>query len=387
MTGVRTYLDHNATSPLRLAARAACERAFGLANPSSVHAEGREARAVVEAARRQVARLAGARPEEVVFTSGGTEANNVALRPGSLLTPDRRPVRRLVVGAGEHASALLGHGFPDGQVAEAPIDGSGRTDLDRLAALLRGEEPTLISIQLANSETGAIQPIAEIAARARAAGAGFHVDAVQGPGRLRIDLRDLGADALTLSAHKAGGPKGVGALIVRQDRVGPDFGLVRGGGQERGLRGGTENVSAIVGFGVAAEIAGAEPAGEAARLRSLRDGAEAAVLRLAPAVVFARDTERLPNTLAFAIPGVRAETLLIGLDLAGVAVSSGSACSSGKVGRSHVLAAMGVPDDIAAGAIRVSFGWNSTHEDVGRFAEAFETVVQRLYEKPRARAA
>lgn len=385
MQRVRSYLDHNATSPARPAVRAACMEALGLGNPSSVHGEGRSARAAIEAARRQVAALVGARPGEVIFTSGGTEANNLALRPRAMLTRSGRPVRRLVAGAGEHVSVLQGHGF--GGAAQLTIDGDGLVDLDQLAWLLQGDEPTLVSVQLANNETGAVQPIRRVAAVVQAADAALHVDAVQGPGRIEVELHDLGADALTLSAHKLGGPMGAGALVVREDRVGPGLRLLAGGGQERGFRAGTENVPGLVGFGVAAEIAGREAAAEGPRLRALRDEAEAAVLALAPAVVFVRDAERLPNTLAFGLPGVRAETVLIGLDLAGVAVSSGSACSSGKVGRSHVLAAMGVPADLAAGAIRVSFGWNSTRQDVKRLVEAFETVVQRLYEGRPARAA
>lgn len=371
---------------MREAVAAACRDAFSLANPSSVHAEGRRARGAVEAARSRVAALVGANESEIVFTSGGTEANNIALRPGALLCPDGRPARRLLVGAGEHASVLSGHRFQS--AAPIRLDRHGRTDLGHLAASLAGGEPTLVSIQLANGETGAVQPMREIVAIARSQNAAVHVDAVQAPGRMPVDLRDLRVDALSLSAHKLGGPKGAGAVVVVAGRAGPELALVTGGGQERGRRGGTENVPALVGFGIAAEIAMRDLLDEAPRLRALRDEATRILRRLAPdAVVFAEAGERLPNTLAFAVPGVRAETALIALDLAGIAVSSGSACSSGKVGRSHVLAAMGVPKDLAAGAIRLSFGWSSTEDDVGRFAAAFENVLQRLYERSTARAA
>lgn len=389
MSVTRVYLDHNATSPMRPEVMAACLEAADLRNAASVHAEGRQARRAVETARARVAALVGVDSGEVVFGSGGTEANNAVLRPGALLCPDGRPVRRLLVGAGEHSSVLFGHRFPVEATGPVRIDRHGRTDLDHLSVSLAGsDEPMLVSIQLANSETGAIQPVDEIAALARSHGAAVHVDAVQAAGRVPVDARALGIDALTVSAHKLGGPMGAGALIVAPGRAGPDLALVAGGGQEGGLRAGTQNVLALSGFGVAAAIAARELSTQAPRLRSFRDKAEALVRRLAPdAVVFAASGSRLPNTLAFAVPGLKAETALIALDLAGIAVSSGSACSSGKVGRSHVLAAMGVPADIAAGAIRVSFGWNSTADDLGRFAAAFENVLRRLYKPLRADAA
>ena len=373
----RSYLDHNATAPVRPEVVDACARALSLGNPSSVHAEGRAARAAVEAARAQVAAFVGAEPKNVIFTSGGTEANNLALSP-ALRRTGGPPPTRLLVGGTEHASVLDGHRFPANAAEPIPVDGDGVVDLAWLEARLR-DGPALASIQVANSETGVIQPVAAAAALVRAAGGLLHADAVQAAGRIPLDIAALGADLVTLSAHKLGGPKGVGALVVASDAILLDR-LVRGGGQERGQRGGTENISGIVGFGAAAQAAGAAVAAEGARLRALRDACEAAVRRLAPAaVVFGEGAERLSNTLCFAVPGVKAETALIAFDLAGVAVSSGSACSSGKVGRSHVLAAMGVPPALAEGAIRVSFGWSSAEEDVARFAAAFEKLLAALY--------
>ena len=377
----RTYLDHNATSPVRPEVRAGMSAAWDLGNPSSVHREGRQARAAIEAARRQVAALLGCGPDAVTFTSGGTEANATALRPGGLLTPAGRPVRRLVVGATEHASVLHGHGFPAETVAICPVDHSGVLDLVALGSLLKASpEATLVTVQAANSETGVLQPIADIASRTAAADAAFHTDAVQAAGRL--DLASLSglADAVTLSAHKLGGPTGAGALAIRPDRRGPAVSWLSGS-QESGRRGGTENVAGIVGFGVAAACAARDLAAEGPRLAVLRDRTEHLLRELAPdATIFGEGADRLPNTLAFAVPGLSAETALMGLDLDGVAVSSGSACSSGKVGRSHVLAAMGVPAGLAGGAIRVSFGWNSAEADVERFASGFATLLHRLYE-------
>ena len=357
-------------------------------NPSSVHAEGRRARALVETARARVAALVGASRSEVVFTSGASEANATALRPLALRCPDGRPATRLLFGATEHASVTQGHRF--GAAAEAiRVDAAGRIDLGDLRARLAASvEPTLVSIQAANGETGVVQPLREIAEATKEAGAALHVDAVQVAGRRPIGFAELGLDAMSLSAHKLGGPMGVGALVIREDRIGPDAALVGGGGQQRGLRAGTENVPAIAGFGAACEVLAPSIAREATRLAGLRDAAERSVRRLAPdAIVFGAGACRLPNTLGFAVPGLRAETALMALDLAGIAVSSGSACSSGKVGRSAVLAAMGVAESLLSGALRVSFGWTSTVRDVERFSEAFASVVQRLYERRPSHAA
>jgi len=370
----RCYLDHNATAPLRPGARARMLDALELGgNPSSVHREGRAARALVETARTEVAALAGVEPRNIVFTASGTEAANLALTP-AIMVPGRAAPQRLIVSAGEHPCVLAGHRFVAENVAVAPLDADGRVDLGWLANALVDGPPAMLALQAANNETGIIQPVAEAARLVHAADGVVVCDAVQRAGRLPLDR--LGADILILSAHKLGGPTGAGALAAasRDLHVAP---LLRGGGQERGVRAGTENVAAIAGFGAACVEAAAAMGGEAERLTRLREGLRAAVLAVAPDAVIFGQGERLPNTLSFAAPGLSAETLLIALDLDGVAVSSGSACSSGKVARSHVLKAMGVSDEVAAGAIRLSLGWASGEADVVRFAEAFAGIARR----------
>ncbi|WP_230532925.1 cysteine desulfurase family protein [Microvirga roseola] len=383
-SGQRIYLDHNATSPVRPEAAEAVARALQLpGNPSSVHAEGRAARAELEGAREKVARLVGARAKNVVFTSGGTEAANLVLTP-SFRRLGQAGTVRLLVGAAEHPCVLNGHRFPSEKVSAIPVDARGVLDVDWLEAHLKGagEERVLVSVQLANNETGVLQPVAEIAALVHEHGGLVYTDAVQAAGKVPVDIAALGVDVLTLSAHKFGGPKGIGAVVFASDQFEIADRLVRGGGQEKGHRAGTENVAAIAGFGTAAEIAQANLTREAGRLSSLRDEAEAHLRRVAPeALVVGAQAERLPNTFAFAIPGLKAETALIAFDLAGVALSSGSACSSGKVRRSHVLDAMGVEPALAEGTLRVSLGWTTTKEDVIRFAEACERVVGTLYKR------
>jgi len=377
----RVYLDYNASAPLRPEARAATLEALDvLGNPSSIHAEGRRARAIVEEARRAVAALAGVEPRRVVFVSGGTEAANLALTP-AIQAPERKtPLTRLSMSAGEHPCVLRGHRFAPEATTIAPLQADGRLDLDALAGLLAGGEGApMLALQGANNETGVLQPVAEAAALVHAAGGIVVCDGVQLPGRIGLAAATSGADFLFLSAHKLGGPKGAGALIAMRPDLSIEAPLLRGGGQERGARAGTENVAAIAGFGAAARLAAAEAEPEARRLAALRGRLEAQVLELAPeAVVFGAAAPRLPNTLAFAAPGVAAATLLIALDLAGVAVSSGSACSSGKVTPSHVLAGMGIEPGLAAGALRVSFGWASRDEDVDRFVAAFGEALAGL---------
>jgi cysteine desulfurase len=382
--GQRTYLDHNATSPLRPQVAEVVLRALQLpGNPSSVHAEGRAARAEVETARDKVAGLVGAKAKNVVFTSGGTEAANLVLTP-SFRRLGQAGAARLLLGAAEHPCVLNGHRFPLEAVDIIPVDSSGILDLAWLKAHLEqaDDRRVLVSVQLANNETGVVQPVAEAACLVHAHGGLIHTDAVQAAGKIRVGLADLGVDVLTLSAHKIGGPKGIGAVVLASDQLEIAEQLIRGGGQEKGFRAGTENVAAIAGFGTAAEIALDNFDREARWLRGLRDEAEAQVRRIAPdAVVVASEAERLPNTFAFAIPGLKAETALIAFDLAGVALSSGSACSSGKVKRSHVLDAMGVEPALSEGVLRVSLGWTTTQEDVIRFAEACERVVGTLYKR------
>jgi cysteine desulfurase len=387
--GERSYLDHNATSPMRPEVAEAVARAGLLpGNPSSVHAEGRAARAAIESAREAVAALVGGTAKAVIFTSGGTEANATILSPG-LRRSGQDGAKRLLVGAAEHVSVLDGHRFEPEAVETVPVDRNGLVNLawlaERLAAL--DGQPIVVSIQVANNETGVLQPVAEAARIVHEHGGLVHADAVQAAGKVPLDMAALGVDALTVSAHKLGGPKGSGAVILASDRVELGSRLIRGGGQERGARAGTENVAAIAGFGAAAGVALQALSSERERLSALRDEAEAHLRRIAPdAEIFGAAVERLPNTFAFAVPGLKAETALIAFDLDGVAVSSGSACSSGKVKPSHVLEAMGVDPALAQGALRVSLGWNTTREDVIRFAETCEKVVASLY-KRRANAA
>jgi cysteine desulfurase len=380
----RAYLDWNATAPLRPQARAAMLAALGeVGNPSSIHAEGRAARHLVENAREQVAALIGAEPRDVIFTSSGTEANALALSPAIEAGGDKTPRDRLLVSAIEHPSVRAGGRFRPEAMEEIPATAQGVVDLTalerQLAALAaQGVVRPLVSIMLANNETGAIQPVVEAAAIVHAAGGLLHVDAIQAAGRMPCNMKALGADLMTLSAHKLGGPKGAGALARRADLHLADP-LIRGGGQERGARAGTENVAVIAGFGAAAEVAGRGFAEDSASVSTLRDRLEAGLKAIsADTVIFAASVARLPNTTAFAGPGIKAETALIALDLDGVAVSSGSACSSGKVAASHVLAAMGVDPALARGAIRVSLGFSTSEAEVDRFLNAWNKLVRTL---------
>jgi cysteine desulfurase len=375
----RIYLDWNATAPLRPQARDAMLAALEvIGNPSSVHAEGRAARRLVEMARERVAALVGAEARNVVFTSGGTEANMLALTPAVGTGGARHG--RLMVSAIEHPSVLSGGRFPAGQIEQLPVTGSGRIDLSALAAKLAAAEgKALVSVMLANNETGVVQPISEAARLIHEAGGILHVDAVQAAGRIPCDINALGADLLTLSGHKIGAPKGVGALIKRDATLHIGEPLIKGGGQERGARAGTENVTAIAGFGAAAAAALADLSAEGARMLALRHTLEAALRAGSPGVViFGAEAERLPNTTLVAQPGMKAETAIIAFDLDGVAVSSGAACSSGKVQPSHVLAAMGVPPGLARGAIRVSLGPTTTESEIDRFIEAWIKVSAAL---------
>jgi cysteine desulfurase len=358
------YFDHNATTPLRPESAEAISHALGeWGNPSSVHSYGRTARRIVEDARRQAAGLAGVDPATIVFTGGGTEANNLALRGCGR--------ERVLVSAIEHPSVLEAAD----SIETIPVDADGVVDLDALKAMLQDGEEAVVSVMLANNETGVIQPVTKAAALAHAAGALFHCDAVQGAGRLKLDFGALDADMMTLSAHKIGGPKGAGALIAA-DHVQPAP-IIRGGGQERGRRSGTENVPGIAGFGAAAKLAAAEVA-LAGRIAALRDKLEERVLAEIPgARIVGAGVERLPNTSCIALPGISAETQIMALDLAGYAVSAGSACSSGKVKPSHVLAAMDLDNDIAACAIRASLGHGNSEADIEGFTAAYRDFAKR----------
>lgn len=376
----RVYFDWNATAPLRPEAERALLDALTLTgNPSSVHAEGRAARRVVEHAREEVAALVGARPAEVTFTASGTEANMLALSPAIETATEKRPRERLLISAIEHASVRAGGRFSPAATTDIAAGADGRIDLAALAASVAEASRPLVSIMLANNETGVVQPVAEAAAIVHAAGGLIHVDAVQAPGRVPCDIRALGADLLTLSAHKMGGVKGVGALVRGSEAIHFADPLVRGGGQERGLRAGTENVAGIAAFGAAAASARRQLAGEAAHMLALRSLLEQGLRAITPQVtIFGAAVERLPNTTLFALDGMKAETAVIAFDLEGVAVSSGAACSSGKVQPSHVLAAMGVSPEFSRGAVRLSLGWSTTQSDVERFLGAWRKVSGAL---------
>jgi cysteine desulfurase len=361
---VDTYLDHNATTPVRPEAADAVARALTQhGNASSVHRFGRLVRHTLDEARESVASLVGVSPANIVFTSGGTEANNQALRgfDGTVL-----------VSAIEHDSVLGAR--DDTWVVD--VDTDGVLSLDRLRdALARCEGRALVSVMLANNETGVLQPLRDVVGLAHEHDALVHCDAVQAAGKIDVSFEELGVDMMSLSAHKLGGPQGVGALVVR-DGLDPEP-LLRGGGQERRRRAGTENVAGIAGFGAAAHIA-QNNLELFAELAGLRDDLETRLRTAIPdVVVHGGDVERLPNTSCVGLPGMTAEIQVMQLDLAGVAVSSGSACSSGKVAPSHVLQAMGRDDAAAQSAIRVSLGWNSDARDVDRFVDAWTAMAQR----------
>jgi cysteine desulfurase len=375
--GDRVYLDWNATTPLRPEAREAMAAAWDLpGNPSSVHAEGRQSRRLVEQARISVANAIGAEPRNVIFTSGGTEANALALTPG-LRRASGLPVQRLVMSAIEHASVLAGGRFPIEAMAAVGVTSSGLLDLDRLRRAIEGGPPALVSVMLANNETGAVQPVKEAAEIVHSAGGLLHVDAIQAFGRMPFYFNGINADLVTLSAHKIGGPKGVGALVLAEGVLGLEP-LLRGGGQELGHRAGTENVAGIAGFGAAVRAAMGALAQDAVRLEGLRNRLESGLRQTPGMIVFSSAAPRLPNTTLFTVSGLKAETAVIGFDLAGVAVSSGSACSSGKVQPSHVLKAMGFGPELAQGAVRLSLGWATSDADIDRCFEAWRKLAGTL---------
>jgi cysteine desulfurase len=382
----RVYLDWNATAPLRPEAREAMAAALDLCgNPSSVHAEGRQARRLMENARDIVAGAIGVSAKNIVLTSGGTEANALALRSG-LRRGSSPPVERLVVSAIEHASVLAGGRFAAEAIEIVRVTRSGLLDLKQLRTALEGRPPALVSVMLANNETGAVQPVAEAAEIVHAAGGLLHVDAIQAFGKIPFDINELNADLITVSAHKIGGPKGVGALALAEGLLGLEP-LLRGGGQEQSRRAGTENVAGIAGFGAATKAALETLADGAARLKGLRTRLENGLRETQGAIVFSDDVPRLPNTTLFTVPGLRAETAVIGFDLAGIAVSSGSACSSGKVQPSHVLEAMGFDPEIAQGAVRLSLGWSTRDTDIDRCLEAWRKVSGSILKDQRRNTA
>lgn len=373
MSHARAYLDYNATAPLRPESRAAIVAALDVVgNPSSVHAEGRAARALVEGAREKVAALIGARPADIVFTSGATEANAWVMSQGWDV---------IATAAHEHPSVLASARAASAEMIVLPARGDGTTDLAMLydRDAWKGATRPLLSLQLANGETGVIQQVGEAIACRPAQGL-VHTDASQAVGRIAVDMRALGVDLMSVSAHKIGGPKGVGALVIREGlELSP---LIAGGGQESRRRAGTENVAAIAGFGAAAEAALRDLA-DTTRLQRMRDRLEREVVGITPdAVVIGGGAVRLPNTSSLSLPGQRADTLVIRLDLAGVAVSAGAACSSGKVGASHVLSAMRLPPRIANGAIRISIGHATTDADIEAFLLAWSMMAESRHPAP-----
>nr|WP_306267073.1 cysteine desulfurase family protein [Pararhizobium sp. IMCC3301] len=384
---MRVYLDHNAGSPLRPQVKQAVMEALDLAaNASSVHEEGRKAKGLVERARQSVANMVGAVNGAVTFTSGGSEANATILQPCIIVKGKTISIDRLLVSATEHDSVLKGGRFAAGQIDIIPVDADGIIDLaflsDRLSSSRSNSKTALVGVMLANNETGVLQPVEAVGQLVAEHEAYFLCDAVQGPGKLAVDIERVGAHFLTLSSHKLGGPQGAGAIVRRSEAYAFQP-LIRGGGQESFGRAGTENIAAIHGFGVAAELI-AEDASERDRIAALRDTMEQ---QLTGVVVLGSNVDRLPNTSCISVPGLTAETILISLDLLGFAVSSGSACSSGKVGVSHVLTAMNVAQSTARGALRVSLGWNTTGEQVKLFVEAFNNMAATLSSRQRVTAA
>jgi cysteine desulfurase len=375
----RVYLDWNASAPLRAEARAAVSAALDLTgNPSSVHGEGRAARRLIEQAREHVAALVGAEARNVIFTSGGTEANALALSPLIENGSDKAKRDRLLLSAIEHPSVRAGGRFAAQAIEEIPVSANGVIDLVALERMLAKGGRALVSIMAANNESGVVQPVAAAAGIVHRHGGLLHVDAVQAAGRIALDIHALGADLMTLSAHKIGGAKGAGALIKGDEALHVADPLIKGGGQERGARAGTENVAAIAAFGAAAAAVKTDLAVEIRLMAVLRDRLEAGLAVTPEAIIFGSQAERLPNTTLVAMPGAKAETLVIGFDLDGVAVSSGAACSSGKVAPSHVLAAMGVSPELARGAIRISAGPATTEAEIDRFLEVWQMLAKSL---------
>lgn len=385
------YLDYNASQPLLREAKTAMTEAFDLVgNGSSVHGAGRLVRSAIEKAREQVATTVGAKPQDVIFTSGGTEANNLALTP-SLFKKPLQSGAQLFVSAIEHPAVLNGMRFNQEQINIIPVTKAGVVDVQKLKAALEeirsrlavdeGQEESLavlVSVMAANNETGIVQPLREIADIVHEMGGLVHSDCVQALGKMPISIDELGVDLMSVSAHKIGGPQGVGALILKDSSVVLRDPLIAGGGQELKRRGGTENVIGIVGFGAAAQTINEDHFDKLVEITTLRDKLEAGILEISPeAVIFGKGQARLGNCCCFAVEGFSAETLVIQMDLNGVAVSSGSACSSGKVEQSLVLKAMAVPESLGRGALRISLGVETSVQEIDRFIEVWEMLYQR----------
>jgi cysteine desulfurase len=377
----RIYFDANAGAPLLSEVREAMIAALGSGNASSVHTEGRRARSIVEDARREIAAAVCAEPDGVIFTSGATEAAALALTPRFASGSSSLEFGRLYVGATEHPCVLGGGRFPAQRVIRLPVDRDGVIELAALTSALAEHPcengPPYLALMLANNDTGVIHPVAEAARLAKAKGGIVFCDAAQALGRISISLKELGVDCLAVSAHKAGGPQGIGALVLADEAIRPEP-LVTGGGQERWRRAGTENVAAIAGFGVAARLARSHLS-NADRIEALRNSLEREICALSPGTrVVGRDAERLPNTTLFIAPGVRGDLAVIAFDLDGIAISSGSACSSGKVGPSHVLAAVGESEEGARSGVRVSLPISATTDEIDSFVAAWRRITERM---------
>lgn len=380
----KTYMDYNATAPLRPEAREAMIVAMQAPhNASSPHGYGRKGRKIIEQAREKIAALTGAPPGQVIFNSGATEGNNTVLQHFANAFPEDQ----ILVSAIEHPSVL--DVWPDAK--HVPVSPDGVLDLTALEDILKTGKTSLVSVMLVNNETGVVQPVAEAAALAKRYGALFHCDAVQAAGHIPIDIDTLGVDFLTLSAHKIGGPQGAGALVLGLCGITPK--LLLGGGQEKKARAGTENVAAIAGFGAAAEAARSGLTSRPAKLKRLRDHLECKLCEVTGSqagktdknriIIHGRNAARAPGTTMFSLPGASSETLLMALDLEDIAVSNGAACSSGKVEPSRVLMAMGRSREEAKSALRISLGWASTEHDIERFLSAWTQVCERLSKKRR----
>jgi cysteine desulfurase len=371
----RVYLDHNATVPIRPEVLDTMSEVLQIGgNASSVHAEGRKARQFLEVAREQIALFVDGEAGGVIFTGGGTEACNLALQTRKAPAGN---ITRIIVSSIEHAAVLAPLDdlaeYPNITVTHLPVSGQGIVDLNALSLALEDPSPALVVVMAANNETGVVQPIGEIGAMVRAHGSLFFCDAIQAAGKIPLSMKDMNIDILSLSAHKIGGAAGVGALVVRDGVVlNP---LIRGGGQELRRRAGTENLAGCVGFGLAARLA-KKGLSSYSNLSTLRDDLESQLVAAFPEIsIFAESVERLPNTSCFALPDMRSETMIMSLDLSGIAVSSGAACSSGKVTRSHVLEAMGVQHNLLEGAIRISFGQTNTASDINHLISALKGHV------------
>lgn len=388
MAPQRLYLDWNATSPLHPAAREAVLRAMDLfGNPNSVHGEGRAVRAAIELARRQVAALAGADPAHVIFTSGATEAANMVLTPDFKMGRTPLAIGQLYYSAVEHPAVREGGRFAKEQTTEIPVTEAGVVDVGALGTLLAAHDKStglpMVAVMLVNNETGIVQPMADVAKIVRGHGGLLVVDVVQAAGRLRLDINALGADFMIMSSHKIGGPKGAGALVARGEVLMPRP-LIHGGGQEKGHRSGTENSLAVIGFGAATEAAVSEFVARNEAISALRDRLETGMRDAAPDVIIhGAEGQRVSNTTFFTLPGLKAETGQIAFDLEGVALSAGSACSSGKVGESHVLVAMG--RDPKLGALRISLGFATTEEEIDKAICVVAKIAARR--KPAGEAA